>query len=61
MGDGEVAEGSVWEAVHFASHYVLDNMVAFLDVNRLGQSMETSLGHHVEVYHKRFEAFGWYV
>jgi transketolase len=60
MGDGEVQEGSVWEACHFASHYLLDNMVAFVDVNRLGQSEETSLGHKCEIYHGRFEAFGWY-
>jgi transketolase len=59
MGDGEIAEGSVWEAANFASHYVLDNMLALVDVNRLGQSEETCLQHNMEVYHKRFEAFGW--
>lgn len=60
LGDGEVAEGAIWEALNFASHYVLDNMVALVDVNRLGQSMETILQHQTEVYHKRFEAFGWH-
>ena len=34
MGDGETAEGSVWEAAAFSSHYKLDNLVAIVDVNR---------------------------
>lgn len=38
LGDGELSEGSVWEAMAFASFYKLDNLVAILDVNRLGQS-----------------------
>jgi len=59
LGDGESAEGSVWEAMHFASHYQLDNLVAIIDVNRLGQSEATSLGHQTEVYKQRAEAFGW--
>ncbi|CAH1979389.1 unnamed protein product [Acanthoscelides obtectus] len=58
VGDGESAEGSIWESVHFASHYKLDNLVTIFDVNRLGQSEETSLGHDVETYRKRLEAFG---
>uniref|UniRef100_A0A915I4U5 Transketolase signature 1 domain-containing protein n=1 Tax=Romanomermis culicivorax TaxID=13658 RepID=A0A915I4U5_ROMCU len=58
MGDGESCEGSVWEAMHFASYYKLDNLVAILDVNRLGQSEATSLGHQFTVYKQRFEAFG---
>lgn len=59
LGDGEVAEGSIWEASHFASLYKLDNITAICDVNRLGQSEATSLGHRVEVYKARWEAFGW--
>lgn len=59
MGDGEIAEGSVWEAAHLASHYKLDNITAIVDVNRLGQSEATSIGHDVNVYKKRWEAFGW--
>ena len=58
IGDGESAEGSIWEALHFASHDKLDNLVAIFDVNRLGQSAETSLGHDTETYRKRLEAFG---
>lgn len=59
LGDGEMAEGSVWEAIALASHYRLDNLVAILDVNRLGQSGPTMLGHHTEDYQCRVEAFGW--
>lgn len=59
LGDGETAEGSVWEAAAFSSYYKLDNLVAIVDVNRLGQSEATSLDHKVETYQARFEAFGW--
>jgi transketolase len=59
LGDGEVAEGSVWEAAQLASHYKLNNLVAILDANRLGQSEATALGHHTEIYEARFKAFGW--
>ncbi|CAL8323778.1 unnamed protein product [Merluccius merluccius] len=59
LGDGEMSEGSVWEAMSFASYYQLDNLVAVLDVNRLGQSDPTPLQHHVEKYQQRCEAFGW--
>ncbi|KAG8129919.1 hypothetical protein E2320_016552 [Naja naja] len=59
LGDGEFSEGSVWEALQFGSHYQLDNLVAIIDVNRLGQSEAAPLGHDIDVYHKRCEAFGW--
>ncbi|XP_033746751.1 transketolase-like protein 2 isoform X2 [Pecten maximus] len=59
IGDGESAEGSIWEAMAFGSHYKLDNMVAIFDVNRLGQSEETSLQHQIDVYKARAESFGW--
>ncbi|KAJ8360811.1 hypothetical protein SKAU_G00173360 [Synaphobranchus kaupii] len=59
LGDGECSEGSVWEAMAFASHYKLDNLVAVLDVNRLGQSEPAPLQHDMETYRKRCEAFGW--
>lgn len=59
LGDGEMAEGAVWEAMAFASHYKLDNLVAIIDVNRLGQSEETALGHDIATYCKRASAFGW--
>lgn len=60
LGDGECAEGSVWEAAAFASFYKLDNLIAIIDVNRLGQSAPTSLEHHIDVYEKRFSGFGWH-
>lgn len=59
LGDGEMAEGSIWEAIELASFYRLNNLVAVVDVNRLGQSGETMLGWNVKEYKKRFEAFGW--
>ena len=59
MGDGESQEGSVWEAASFASHYQLDNLVAIVDVNRLGQSDPTMFQHHMEIYQARFAAFGF--
>src|SRR6185436_17536950 len=59
LGDGECAEGSVWEAASLAGIYQLTNLVAIVDVNRLGQSQATPFGHDLEVYRKRFEAFNW--
>lgn len=60
MGDGESAEGSIWEAMSFASHYDLDNLVAIFDINRLGQSEATPLQHQMDVYKARCEAFGFH-
>jgi transketolase len=59
LGDGECAEGSVWEAASMAGIYQLNNLTAIVDVNRLGQSEATPFGHNLDVYKKRFEAFGW--
>jgi transketolase len=59
MGDGEIAEGAVWEAASLAGIYKLNNLVAIVDANRLGQSEATAFGHDVAVYARRFEAFGW--
>jgi len=60
MGDGENAEGSVWEAAEIASYYKLDNLIGIVDVNGLGQSQRTMYGHDTEVYRRRYEAFGWH-
>ena len=60
-GDGELAEGQIWEAANFAAHEKLDNLVAILDINRLGQSQETMFGHHVREYVKKFKAFDFEV
>ena len=59
LGDGEIAEGSVWEAASLAGIHKLNNLVAVVDVNRLGQSQATAFGHNLDVYKRRFEAFGW--
>ncbi|XP_069872099.1 transketolase-like protein 2 [Dipodomys merriami] len=59
LGDGESSEGSVWEALAFGSQYSLDNLVAVLDVSRLGQSGAAPPGHRTDVYQRRCEAFGW--
>ena len=61
MGDGELAEGQIWEAANFAAHEKLDNLVAILDINRLGQSQETMFGHHIREYVKKFKAFDFEV
>ena len=60
MGDGEIAEGSVWEAAALATHYRLENLVGIIDVNGLGQSQRTMYDHDTTVYHNRFAAFGWH-
>jgi transketolase len=59
MGDGEMAEGQVWEAAAFAGHYKLDNLTALADINALGQSEPTMYQHDMEIYRKKFEAEGW--
>jgi transketolase len=59
-GDGEMAEGSMWEAFEHAAHEKLDNLIAIIDVNRLGQTGETMVGWDLERYAARAEAFGWH-
>jgi transketolase len=57
-GDSELAEGSVWEALDKAAYYELSNLIAIVDVNRLGQRGPTELGWDLEAYARRAEAFG---
>ncbi|MGF7016516.1 transketolase [Lachnospiraceae bacterium PF1-21] len=61
MGDGELAEGSVWEGAMAASHYKLDNLCGVVDRNRLQISGDTEkvMGH--DDLHERFGSFGWHV
>jgi transketolase len=59
LGDSEMAEGQIWEAMEIASFYKLNNLIAILDVNRLGQRGETMLGWDLETYAKRIKSFGW--
>lgn len=61
MGDGELAEGSVWEAAMAASHYKLDNLCAVVDRNRLQISGTTEEVMAHDPLDRRFEAFGWNV
>jgi len=58
-GDSEMAEGSMWEAFEHAAFYALENLVAILDVNRLGQRGETMHGWDLASYVRRAEAYGW--
>ncbi len=59
-GDSEMAEGSMWETIQHAGWEGLDNLVAIIDVNRLGQTRETMLGWDLDAYVARLEAFGWH-
>ncbi|GIW41316.1 MAG: transketolase [Candidatus Binatia bacterium] len=59
LGDGETAEGSVWEAVALGAYYGLDNLVAIVDVNGFGQSQRTMYGFDVDSYCARLRSFGW--
>jgi transketolase len=60
MGDGETAEGSVWEAAESATHFNIDNLVGITDVNRLGQSRPTIWQHDLDALARRWNAFGWH-
>ena len=61
MGDGELAEGSIWEAAMAAHQYHLDNLCGVIDRNHLQISGNTEdvMGH--ENLHDRFASFGWHV
>jgi transketolase len=59
LGDSEMAEGSVWEAFAAAGEYGLNNLVAIIDVNRLGQRGPTMLEWNTGAYAARAKAFGW--
>jgi transketolase len=60
LGDGEIAEGAIWEAVQIAVHYRLDNLIAIVDCNGLGQSEPVLFDHDVDRFKLIFEAFGWH-
>lgn len=59
-GDSEMAEGSMWEAAAQASYDKLDNLVAIIDVNRLGQTGPTRYEWNLDIYAERLRAFGWH-
>jgi len=60
IGDSEMAEGSQWEGFEHAAYFELDNIVAIIDVNRLGQRGETMHGWDLDSYANRARAFGWH-
>src|SRR3954451_991299 len=60
LGDGESAEGSVWEAADVAAVDGLDNLCGITDVNELGQSRPTMWRHDMEQFARRWRAFGWH-
>ncbi len=59
MGDGETAEGSVWEAAAMGEFHKLASLCGIVDVNGLGQSRPTQLDHHMEAHRARWTGFGW--
>jgi transketolase len=60
LGDMECTEGSIWEAALLAPHYQASNLVAIIDVNRLGQSTSTIDDHHMNIIAARWQGFGWH-
>src|SRR5580700_8080842 len=58
-GDGELAEGQIWEAAAFAGHYKLDNLTVVADINALGQAEPTMYEHEMDIYKKKFESEGF--
>jgi transketolase len=59
LGDGESAEGSVWEAANVGAADGLDTLCGITDVNGLGQSRPTMWNHHMEQFERRWSGFGW--
>jgi transketolase len=59
MGDGEMQEGSNWEAIMTAGHRKLDNLVAVVDRNRLQQGARTEDTNRLDPLTDKFAAFGW--
>lgn len=61
VGDGEMQEGSIWEAIMNASHHNLNNLIAFIDKNKLQIDGCTCEVKSIEPLDEKFEAFGWNV
>ena len=61
MGDGELQEGSNWEAAMFAGHRKLTNLIAVIDRNGFQQGSPTSRTNELDPLDKKFESFGWEV
>ncbi len=61
LGDGEVQEGSVWEAAMTASHHSLDNLCAIIDYNKVQENGPTNEIKNIEPLAEKWKSFGWYV
>ena len=61
FSDGELDEGSVWEAIMSAAHYKLDNLIAIVDVNNMQADGPSTQMMSFEPLKEKLEAFGWYV
>jgi transketolase len=61
VGDGEIAEGQIWEAAMAAAHYKLENLVAILDRNGLMTNGATDVRYSSSPIDKKWAAFGWHV
>jgi transketolase len=59
LGDSEMAEGSIWEAMNSSVYNNLDNLIGIVDMNRLGQRGQTQIGHDTANLKAKCEAFGW--
>ncbi len=60
MGDGEIQEGSVWEAAMTAAHYKLDNICAIVDYNKVQENGPTNDIKNLEPLKQKWESFGWH-
>ena len=61
MGDGEIQEGSVWEAAMTAAHYKLDHVCAIIDYNKVQENGPTNEIKNLEPLAQKWAAFGWHV
>ncbi len=61
VGDGEIAEGQIWEAAMSASHYKLDNLTVFVDYNRIQATDHVVKRLNTNPMNSKWEAFGWHV
>jgi transketolase len=59
LGDGELAEGSVWEACELAAYYKVQNLIGIVDCNHLGQTGNTMNSDNAAAYAIKFSSFGW--
>jgi len=59
MGDGEIAEGSVWEAAELAAYYKINNLVGIVIAIVFGQAGQTMHDHEIKQMSAKFKAFGW--